>query len=100
MNFYIEEENKKRFEKQILFIIESVLVGLINNKIDILDGEHIIFSPRNYSELQKQHINKDITDLILKGCELEDIKSLLPDQLMKEINHLLQTTQRLLKDNY
>ena len=35
--------------------------------------------------LKKENFNIDIIDILERGCELEDIESLLPDKLMENI---------------
>ena len=39
-----------------------------------------------------------IIDILEKGCELEDIESLIPDRLLKVINELEKETLEIIKE--
>lgn len=49
--------------------------------------------------LRIKECNKQIIELIEKGCELEDINSLLPDKLNQVLDELKKETLKLI-DNY
>lgn len=57
-----------------------------------------MFSPYMVSLLKEQNCNHRILLLLEKGCELEDILSLLLDRLEQVINELEDEAMELLKE--
>ena len=84
-------------EKKILITLVGILTALSENCLLIDEAEKFYFSPNMYKRLKKQDCNEQILDIIARGCELEDIKSLLPDNLQNDINKLLHESLDLLK---
>ena len=66
-------------------------------KRDRMDGEKFLFSPYMVKKLKAQRCDKGITNLIMKGCELEDIVSLIPEKFNDIIEELKQEALILLK---
>ena len=89
-------------EKKILIKIIGALESLNSNAITISEGEKYIFSPKISRKLINMDCNKKITDIIEECCELEDIESLIPEKLCKNINSLKLKTIEVLKsyDNF
>lgn len=84
-------------EKIILIAIAGTLETLKNGGITIEEAENFLFSPHIVKELKKKKCNKDIIELIIQGCELEDIISLIPEELNDIIDELKQKVFLLLK---
>ena len=84
-------------EKIILIAMAGTLETLKNGGITIEEAEKFLFSPYIVKELKKKKCNKDIIELILQGCELEDINSLIPEELNDVIDELKQEIFLLLK---
>lgn len=84
-------------EKIILIAMAGTLETLKNGGITIEEAENFLFSPHIVKELKKKKCNKDIIELILQGCELEDIISLIPEELNDIIDELKQEVFLLLK---
>ena len=91
------EIKNENFEKVILIVLIGILDSLKNHVISIEEAERIIFSPYMENRLRRHNVRSEIIDIIICGCELEDIESLLPEELDKNINDLLNRTIVLLK---
>lgn len=87
----------KEIERFILINIIGLLESLKKNAITIDDTEIYLFSPYSVDILSEKGINKEIIELVELGCELEDIESLLPDKLYKNIESLLDKALNLLE---
>lgn len=94
----MENENRIIIEKSILISVIGCLEALSSGCISIDESEQYIFSPRTTKKLNELKINGDIISLIEKGCELEDIESLLPDKLEITISELKNEAMGLLKE--
>ncbi len=77
-------------EKILLINIIGSLEAIKNRAITIEEVEKFIFSPRVIRKLREIGCNNKIVDIVEKGCELEDIYSLLPEKLEEEIDKLKQ----------
>lgn len=87
---------KREVEKFILICIIGLMESLHNNLINIWDVEIALFSPHTVHLMNKKKINKDIIELIELGCELEDIESLVPNQLECNIKQIKEAAMKLL----
>lgn len=85
-------------EKLILICLIGLFKALKCDNISIDEAEKIFFSPRIERILQNKNCSEKIIDVIKRGCELEDIESLVPEKLEKIINELMDTSLNLIKD--
>ena len=85
-------------EKMLLLSIIGSLEALKNSAVTIDEVEKFIFSPRMVKALREKKCDEKIVDIIEKGCELEDIYSLLPERLDEVINDLKQEAILLAKN--
>ena len=85
-------------EKILLLAILGVLTALDKENLTIEEAEKFLFSPKIVNKLRNMRCSEDIVELISKGCELEDIDSLIPEKLKYVITELVQDTLRLLAD--
>lgn len=85
-------------EKILLLSIIGSLEALKNSVVTIDEVEKFIFSPRMVKALRKKKCDEKIVGIIEKGCELEDIYSLLPEKLDEVINDLKQEAILLAKN--
>ena len=76
---------KKENEKKILMSIIDVLEDIEENKLSLNEGEKIIFSPKTVRTLMDNGYDSKLIDIVEEGCELEDIESLIPEKLNKNI---------------
>lgn len=85
-------------EKMLLISIIGSLEAIKNSAITIDEVEKFIFSPRMIKMLREKKCNEKIVGIIEKGCELEDIYSLLPEKLDEVIYELKQEAIMLVKN--
>lgn len=85
-------------EKLILVSLLGIIDALKNNGLAIDEAEKILFSPYMINKLRNGKCNMKIIDILEKGCELEDIESLIPDRLLKVINELEKETLEIIKE--
>lgn len=84
-------------EKLILVSLLGVIEALKNSGMSICEAEKFLFSPYMINKLKSRKCNEKIIDILERGCELEDVASLIPDKLLKIINELGQKTLETLK---
>lgn len=85
-------------EKMLLLSIIGSLEAIKNSAVTIDEVEKFLFSPRMIKTLREKKCDENIVGIIEKGCELEDIYSLLPEKLDKVINELKQEAIMLVKN--
>lgn len=98
MNVVCEKGEKKNIsEKIILLAMVGVFEALKNGGMTINESQAFIFSPHMIDALKNRNYSGGVIDILEKGCELEDIESLLPEILVEEIDKLERATLNLLK---
>ncbi len=85
-------------EKIILLTIIGSVEAIKNGGITIDEAEKFIFSPHMENRLKSKGCNEDIIELIMKGCELEDIVSLIPHCLNDVLSEIKQEALFLIKE--
>lgn len=88
----------KTDEKMLLFAIIGCLDTLQCGGTTIEELERALFSPYMVQMLEKKKGNMKIIQLIQEGCELEDIKSLLPHSLDETITRLKNDAINIIND--
>ncbi len=91
------ERLEKMDEKVLLLAIVGSLEAIQKNAMTIDEAEIFLFSPRMVSNLKQKKCNENIISLIERGCELEDIESLIPEDLHEEITNMIEDALKLLK---
>ena len=84
-------------EKIILLSVTGILEALKSDCLQIDEAEKFLFSPHMINMLKSRKCNDKIINLLERGCELEDIVSLVPDKLEKTINELKESAIEMLK---
>lgn len=85
-------------EKILLITIIGTLEAVKNKKLSIDEAEKFIFSPHMVKKLKGKKYNEQIINILERGCELENIASLLPHSLEKDINELKESALKLIGD--
>ena len=85
-------------EKILLLTVLGVLEAIQKNAMTIDEAEIFLFSPRMISNLKQKKCDENIISLIERGCELEDIDSLIPEHLYNEISNMIEDTLELIKN--
>lgn len=85
-------------EVKLLISVIGVLESLLNESISIDESEKLLFSPKTIKNLLSEQCDRRIISIIEECCELEDINSLLPQKLKKNLILLKNRALILLKD--
>lgn len=67
----------------------GLLVSFRDGYIPFGDVERF-FLPRMVRILQEQGVDSRVVELVCLGCELEDVKSLVPDKLKRNVDLVLE----------
>lgn len=87
----------KREEKSILIFIIGILSSLRDETLSLEDAEKAIFCPYYSNLLKKVGCTSEIIEIIERGCELEDIRSVLPDHFDRSVIELNRYAYECLK---
>lgn len=85
-------------EKMLLISIIGTLETLKRKSIAINEAEKYLFSPHMINKLRDNGCSSKIIDILERGCELEDIASLLPQSLTKNINELQEQALKIVSE--
>lgn len=83
-------------EKILLIQIIGALEAMQRGSITITEGEKYIFSPRSVNKYKEARYSDNIINLIERGCELEDIESLLPNKISSSMEEIKEDALMLL----
>lgn len=87
---------KKVNEKIILITIIGILEAIKAKAITIEEAEKFLFSPHMAGKLKNNGCDENVTRLILEGCELENIDSLIPEKFNQIVDEIKQRALILL----
>ncbi len=90
--------SKKLNEKMLLICIIGALEAVWGGELSIIESEQFLFSPHMIQQLKKKKYNKSIISLVEEACELEDIASLIPEKLDRNIVRMKQKALEMLKE--
>lgn len=102
MKIEFSEKQKEVDEKIILVTIMGVLESIKIGGISVEEAEKFVFSPYIVKKLNEKGCNKKIVKIVEKGCELEDVESIIPERFHQVIDEMKQETQKVLQnyDNF
>lgn len=92
----ISIEKNEEIEKFILIVNLGILIALSKELINIEDAENFLYSPFSVNKLRDLGIKEEVIKLVELGCELEDVKRLIPNKLNKSINDIYNKSMELL----
>ncbi|MCQ4087555.1 DUF3969 family protein [Saccharibacillus sp. JS10] len=72
-------------QKLVSIIQLGFLTALEKEVITIEEAEAYLFSPFTSEKLKAYGFSESVINIILEGCELEDVESLLPNRLQANI---------------
>lgn len=98
MKVEFSKKQKEVDEKMILVTIMGVLESIKLGGISVDEAEKIVFSPYIVKKLNEKGCNKKIVKIVEKGCELEDIESIIPEKFDQVIDEMKQETKKALQD--
>lgn len=84
-------------EKMLLICIIGTLEAIKGGGLSIEEAEKFLFSPYMIRRITEKRYNESIINILEKGCELEDIVSLLPQELEKNLEQMKQETLIVMK---
>lgn len=84
-------------EKMLLISIIGTLEAIREGGLSIAEAEKFLFSPYMVQQLKEKKYNESLINILEKGCELEDIASLLPQELVKNLEEMKQETMEKMK---
>lgn len=84
-------------EKVLLISIIGILETLKRGGLSINEAEKFLFSPHMIAKLKEKKCSNKIVDILERGCELEDISSLLPHRLESNIDKLIEQSCEVMK---
>ena len=90
--------NKIEIERFILISIIGLMDSLSVDAISIEECEMYLFSPYSVEKLNTLNLDEQIVELVENGCELEDVESLIPEELYKSIDKIRLKAIELLKN--
>jgi len=90
------KEELNQFEKLLTIISLGLSVAIKHQAIDIDEAEQLLYSPFLMKKLNEMGVNPEMIDLIHAGTELEDLESLLPNELTKSLSKMENKALKLL----
>lgn len=96
MKFSVRFEDKDDLETYIALVISAVTDALKVNLLTIGQSQRLIFRPYFAEKLKDLEVKRNIINLILLGCELEDIQRLVPEALQESIEEIRKEAENLL----
>ncbi|MCL2354594.1 MAG: DUF3969 family protein [Oscillospiraceae bacterium] len=91
-------DDKNEEEKFVLVTIIGLIESIYINSITIIEAEKAIFNPYTVELLKQRGISKDIVSLLIEGCELENIESLMPHKLQKVLLDIKERAVKMLSN--
>jgi len=92
---YVEKQSLN--EKMLLISIVGALEAIKRGGVSINEAEKFLFSPHMVQQMRERQYSESIIVMLEKGCELEDVASLLPQNLMKNIEEMEEEALELMK---
>ncbi|MEP9319466.1 DUF3969 family protein [Pseudomonas sp. LABIM340] len=107
--FVVDSAESSALDKFFSVVVVGLAFALKEKSISVVEAERILFSPYMATQLARSRCSSGLVDLIERGCELEDVESLIPNQFpdvidgiikdslseIKKIEEILQDGQRL-----
>lgn len=90
-------DNQDLNEKMLLICIIGVLEAIKGGGVSINESEKFLFSPHIIQRMRERQYDESIIEILEKGCELEDIASLLPQNLIENIEEIKEEALELMK---
>ncbi|MBD7938789.1 DUF3969 family protein [Cytobacillus sp. Sa5YUA1] len=89
--------SKEELEKIILLNVIGLIEGINENLITIEESENILFSPYIMELVDSIGISKEVLEVIHLGTELEDVESLIPENLSQSLIEIKEKSMTLLQ---
>lgn len=97
MSVNFDSETTLESERVILSLIIGICLALKEEIILIETAEQMLFKPFYIKKFREKMVSNNIIELIELGCELDDVKTLIPEKLIESINEILDKAKKILK---
>lgn len=68
--------------EEVVRFLSALAIGLLTSVqrgvMSLEEAEQLLFTPRTYELLMDRGVSPDLCNLVMEGCELEDVLSLIP----------------------
>lgn len=88
MELKISISGTQESERLVSIIQLGLVLALEEEVISIEEAEGYLFNPFTVEKLEMYGFDGEVVEIIREGCELEDIKSLVPEKLLINLNRL------------
>jgi Protein of unknown function (DUF3969) len=79
-----------QIEQVVVLLTIGLAVALQRRKVSTAVANQILFSPRTMSLLRAAGVRASVVDLVHAGTEVEDIESLIPEELDSELQSMME----------
>jgi CspA family cold shock protein len=97
-NVSLEFQSKEDFELFVALINLGIVSAMQEGTISLDNSENILYNPYTADKLKKLKVNESLVQAVKLGCELEDVKSLVPDKLFQSINEIKGHSSKVIKN--
>jgi len=87
INFTVDNLVESR--RLIITIIVGLLILIKNEVISIDEAEQYLFNPYSINKLSFCGVDQELLDIVLEGCELENIKRIIPEKYLSTVDDLI-----------
>jgi len=87
--FVIDTVESNALDKFFSIVVVGLAFALKEKSISVVEAERILFSPYMAVQLARSGCSSGLVDLIERGCELENVESLIPQKLIGVIDEIL-----------
>ena len=91
-----KKKSMENLERSLLVVIVGLCTALQEGCIEIVDAHHVLLKPATMQLLEELGHAPELIDLIHEGTELEDVESLLPENLPRAFEELKAAALRRL----
>lgn len=88
--FVVDATDSNALDKFFSIVVVGLAFALKEKSISVVEAERILFSPYMAAQLARSGCSSGLVDLIERGCELEDVESLIPQQLLGVIEGIMK----------
>jgi Protein of unknown function (DUF3969) len=88
---------KIEIERLLAILNLGICIAIENEVMSLEEAEFYLYSPYTLEQLQKMEVSQQLIDIIHLGTELEDIKTLLPEELNTSLSEIKVESIKFLK---
>ncbi|MEP9319468.1 DUF3969 family protein [Pseudomonas sp. LABIM340] len=92
--FLLDTADVSDLNKFFSIVAAGVALALKEKVLTVPEAERILFSPYMVSLLEQSGCAGGLIDLVERGCEIEDLESLIPEQLVGVLERIFNGSLR------